>query len=323
MARDRILLVGAAYQDIILDVPHFPQEDTKLQVRNLVRRWGGNVVNIARVLRALDDNLDIHLVVPLPSESTSKEFLEFCARINVTVSPLFSDATEFPVAYVTRSLDRNTRTILNYSNVPQFDQTTIQHVLDLISSHEYSWLHFEGRTPEFLEKCLDAPEIASKVNVSLELEKPDRLWLLPLASKVSTVFSNCEFLRKVHRPDWNADFRERCLSFLNSGVSPNCFITSGSSVTFGSVAGDPVFMPIEKVSSKESTGAGDSFAAACIYYLMRNAGGTEETVRFANLVAYQFLESKDNDISSSSGSSDTLNSERMPIPCDFAERLRN
>ena len=53
MARKRIIAIGAIARDVILTVPHFPVEDSKLRATSCTSRRGGNVGNTLEVLQQI------------------------------------------------------------------------------------------------------------------------------------------------------------------------------------------------------------------------------------------------------------------------------
>lgn len=56
-AGPRVLLVGQVYLDTILNVPHFPEEDSKLRATEVIERTGGNACNTAQVLTQFHDEV--------------------------------------------------------------------------------------------------------------------------------------------------------------------------------------------------------------------------------------------------------------------------
>ncbi|KAK5944313.1 hypothetical protein PMZ80_003594 [Knufia obscura] len=53
MQRSRLIAVGACAIDTILEVPHFPEQDSKTRATNLTKRRGGNCPNSLEVLQQL------------------------------------------------------------------------------------------------------------------------------------------------------------------------------------------------------------------------------------------------------------------------------
>lgn len=53
--QNNVLLVGQIYQDTILHVHKFPEEDTKMRANNAEQRTGGNTWNTAKVLAQFND----------------------------------------------------------------------------------------------------------------------------------------------------------------------------------------------------------------------------------------------------------------------------
>lgn len=69
-AGPNVLLVGQVYLDTILNVPHFPEEDSKLRATNVITRTGGNACNTAQALTQLHEV--VFFMSAVGSRETSK-----------------------------------------------------------------------------------------------------------------------------------------------------------------------------------------------------------------------------------------------------------
>lgn len=72
-----VLLVGQVYQDTILTVDYYPQEDTKMRASHTQQRRGGNCVNTAEVLAQFPKMNTFVMSAVGPKEQTQYVDLNF------------------------------------------------------------------------------------------------------------------------------------------------------------------------------------------------------------------------------------------------------
>lgn len=171
-----LILVGACYLDTILTVPHFPEEDSKLRATSLSIRRGGNCPNSLEVLQQLlshsssyssssssstsvaaahSNDVKLHLVTCLPARSSSAT-RRIASSFN-TEGPVDVDLShclyreghaEAASSYVVRSLETGSRTMVNYSDLPEMSTAEFEMVARAFASNkdaEDTWWHFEVR----------------------------------------------------------------------------------------------------------------------------------------------------------------------------------
>lgn len=145
-------------------VPHFPDEDSKLRATALQVRRGGNCPNSLEVLAQLvaaDPQrlpLKLHLVSCLPdagSVATRKILSSFgngdgdgtgCDSIDFSHC-LYREGYEEPASsYIIRSGETGSRTIVNFSELPEMTVGEFEEIADAFTEHgDESWWHFEVR----------------------------------------------------------------------------------------------------------------------------------------------------------------------------------
>ena len=138
---------------------HYPDEDEKLRALSRFRRRGGNCPNTIEVLRqfvASDsrDSLSLVLFTVLPSTSSSA-VAQTTASLGETVDLshcLYRQNYDEPaVSYIWRSQQNDSRTIVNYSDLPEMTCEEFSAAADALGEN-LSWCHFEvcvicARTP--------------------------------------------------------------------------------------------------------------------------------------------------------------------------------
>lgn len=132
-------------------VPHFPEEDAKLRATNLTIRRGGNCPNSLEVLQQLvtdKDNTQLHLVSCLPrrdAPSTRRIISSFGpdTRADFRHCIYREGYTEAASSYIIRSQQSNSRTIVNYNDLPEMTCDEFAQVVDGFDRHEPTFWHFE------------------------------------------------------------------------------------------------------------------------------------------------------------------------------------
>ncbi|OSS46126.1 hypothetical protein B5807_08280 [Epicoccum nigrum] len=201
-----IICVGAIYMDTILEVPEFPQENTKLRAKSMKRRRGGNTGNTLEVLSQLlpDDNfnkdtltyhtkLSLMSVLPDPNSPDTKAVILSLPDVSPQLFLYRTGQQSAASSYIV-SPPNGTRTIVSYN--PLDDMTFEEFkaaIVPLITADtmkEEVWIHFEGRIPEVVNACVawlrSTYGYNQKVAISVELEKPDR-WILEKSARCADV----------------------------------------------------------------------------------------------------------------------------------------
>ncbi|KAI4179782.1 MAG: hypothetical protein L6R41_007640 [Letrouitia leprolyta] len=192
-----LLAVGACYLDTVLNVDHYPAEDSKLRASRIIRRRGGNCPNTLEVLQQLldsnprDSPISLALCAVLPS-SSSLGYREikssFEEATDLTPCICREDSTEPASSYIIRSKAADSRTIVNYNGLREMMVEEFAGVVDT-SREGLGWCHFEGRIPDVTLACIRyLRQRHPTVKISVELEKPGREGLQDLATLADVVF---------------------------------------------------------------------------------------------------------------------------------------
>lgn len=282
---DLILMVGYSCLDLVLSAPRYPEEDSMSRALDYHKRRGGNASNSSTVLSQLGAKPELLAVM------TSDEYGEFIQNDLKANGIIFENCpiypnTNSPFTSIILSLSSGTRTILHY-RPKDYPNPTVEDFSKL-NLAKYKWIHFEGRAvPEVLKMIdvLDAWNTLNydkKVLYSVELERcyEETKGLL---SKGNVVFLSKEFTKYL-----GYTCPISALQGLAQIVQPgaNIVIPWGEQ---GAVArtGDGVILksPAYKPTAVlDSTGAGDTFIAATVYYLSKKKT-LLEAIDFGNKIA--------------------------------------
>ena len=129
--RTRLIAVGACAIDIILSVPHFPQEDSKLRATSLMKRRGGNTPNSLEVLQqlvSLDSENDYQLDAADANTSSDGQDLP---RLELFLIATLPSRTSEQTAFIASSFNRHDLTHTDITS-PTLDSS---RQLDVNLSH--------------------------------------------------------------------------------------------------------------------------------------------------------------------------------------------
>ncbi|KAF4981112.1 hypothetical protein FZEAL_3019 [Fusarium zealandicum] len=297
-------------------VPLFPSEDSKLRASSLSIRRGGNCPNSLEVLQQLladRDDLQLHLVSPLPSVSspaTRRIVSSFGPDSNVDLGHcIYREASsEAASSYIIRSEASGSRTVVNYNDLPEMSTDEFEPVARSFEPNQETWWHFEvgslstypsllhtgseltrnkqGRVPDTTLECIRLlRNVLPGAQISVEVEKPGREGLPELAAEADVVFYSRSWAEsRGHQSP------EACLRAEGHQKASLILCTWGADGAAGlsGSAGECFRRPVqgeagEDVSVVDAVGAGDTFIAGMLYGLIchPNDWGTGEKLGFA------------------------------------------
>ncbi|KAF2010717.1 Ribokinase-like protein [Aaosphaeria arxii CBS 175.79] len=326
-----IVFVGAVYIDTILSVPHFPAEDEKLRAHKQTRRRGGNCANSLQVLEQLiewdpfrpKDNEGrraaiegtfgrLHLLAVLPDfKSQDVKFIrESLPGTSFVPCSIFrSNMQHAASSYIIQNESKGTRTIVSYNGLPEmtfkeFDEQISRFnalSLDLVTK---TWYHFEGRNSDTLLQCVKhIRNNDTHCQFSVELEKPDRVGLIEVASLADVVFYS-KLWAEGHGFEGPRPFLEAQVGNVRSGALLICTwgaegatalqtgMTKGAGELWeSSEAWQPPSSQEGDISSNQDSvidpvGAGDSFIAGILFCILhRQTWSLRRKIAFASELA--------------------------------------
>lgn len=302
MGQKRIVLVGACYIDTVLTVPHYPDEDSKLRASSLVKRRGGNCPNTLEVLQQLlrrqDEQIGEHktatsLAAVLPKKTSSdsafvkNSFLDPEALAQCIYREGSEDAAS---SYIIRSAESDSRTIVNYNDLPEMTFEEFREIADRIAS-DASLYHFEGRIPKVIRECIQYLRMTyPHIRISLEAEKPARPGLAKLVPEADVVFFSKSWAVNAGYDDPRSFLRDTA-GWARDGATLFCtWGEAGAAVLDPSFSDSveaihrPALKPDQPVV--DTVGAGDTFTAGILFAGLCGGGRSlSQMLDFANELA--------------------------------------
>ncbi|KAI8930160.1 Ribokinase-like protein [Entophlyctis helioformis] len=290
-----IFVVGAIYQDVILHVDEFPEEDSKTRAK----RQGGNTLDVLSQLRPLHPHpMHLAMVASLAgtdptstSPSTATDVTRDLAARNISLSHsvFHGCSVRQPTAWIIST--PATRTILNENSLPDltaaaFGASALPAIRMALERGERVWVHFEGRSVAEIRGMVAAlgdlrsagnAGDAGRLTVSVEFEKlgrPDLESLLPVADVAffskAWVAGNAAHQRDGSEMDASD---HACGEYLRSVGKAQCragahlFATWGEHGAFHVQAGQDAVthLPSPPVHAVDTIGAGDTFVAGVLF----------------------------------------------------------
>ncbi|KAJ1338124.1 ketohexokinase [Microdochium nivale] len=314
----------------IRSVPRFVHEDEKLRATNLTRRRGGNGANTAQVLQDLcmaaerkhsakpPTRIDCSLLTVLPRrDSAAVEVIRKSLLLShdggagdgvgtgckghVDLQDcLYREEFEEPAsAYIIRSGDTGSRTIVNYSKlpdmtVPEFRVAAAELVCGKGAQDidNNVWFHFEGRNPDVtLQYIRHLRKHHSKAGISVEIENPGRSGLQELVSEASIVFFSRAWAQDRGYKDYEECLRDQAK--IAPWVNLMC-CTWGQSGAAALERGPKAYeyeyehaWTNNEPCTVDTVGAGDTFIAGMLYANMAHyqEWSLSRKLKFANELA--------------------------------------
>ncbi len=271
-----ILGVGNAVLDTIFTVANHPTENQEIRAQNKTTSTGGNINNTLYVLSQLGHQCAI--CCSIATDFEAKQLLEglHARSLSTQLVQTFIQG-KTPSSFITINQKSGERTIVHYRDLPEI---SFEHFAK-ITIEDFDWLHFEGRNIKNLTGMINiAKTFLTYQPISLEVEKP--------REGIESLFEHVHLLIFSHHYAQEKGFSTgyTLLEHIQK-QTPNTRLVctwGEQGVWFADINQHIQHINAEAIQPIDTLGAGDTFNAALIHYLIQT-NNLEQSVKQANTLA--------------------------------------
>lgn len=257
----KVLSIGHAAYDITLPVQEYPKENTKVRIGETTCCSGGAATNAAFLLSKW--GIDTYLCALIGEDEYGEEIKKELLKESIHIDYLkTSSKFQTTTSYVLANATNGTRTII-------ISRTKQQELEDIsFQEEEISGLIADGEEPTITLKALEQYKTAISVLDAGSL-KPA---MLTLGKKVNYFICSKDFAEeycnKTIDPN-DQDSLVSCYVRLQDEINPNVIITLGEHGSFTRYQGKYYLIPSIQVKSLDTTGCGDLYHGAFLYFILQ------------------------------------------------------
>ena len=269
-----ILGIGDADIDIFIEVDKAPSHDEKVFARSTSQCVGGMVLNFLTCLKNLGNSCEF--VGVIGKDNYGEKILSFLKEYSIVTDNIIIDKDgETYYCYVILDDLGEKSLIIVPTNCLFINGEMIKEKIFLKKTHVHT-------TSGDIDTAFKVIKLANnnKVSVSIDVENVDDFGLLSkLISNVDILFLNFNTFKKMGFEDLSKGLEE----IIKHGPKVIC-LTKGKNGSTTYSREDSYSFDGFSVEVKDTTGAGDCFAAAFVHGYIRNWSLSKNTI-FANAVA--------------------------------------
>ena len=269
----KVLCIGNSSYDITIPVEYFPIENKKIKLEHkVIDCGGGSGSNAACLLSSWGVDTTIASVIgnDLYGEKIKKEYLDY--HVNTKYLKQFNDNTS--VSYIIDNLENNSRTILvNKNNNLVLDK-------DLIIDSHFDYILLDGSNVEFAKQVLFNQNCISIIDAGRLSDN-----IVELSHLVDYVVCSNDFAKDYTEINFsydNIDEIKKVYDILDNDFQGKIVITLENFGSFVKINDNYKLIPSIKIDSLDTTGAGDLYHGAFVYFLINNYS-LEKIMRLSNI----------------------------------------
>lgn len=272
----RFVCIGHSTYDITLPVEEFPEENKKIRIPNHVECGGGPASNGAYLLAkwGMDTTMVSIVGDDYYGHQVIKEFESVGANTRyIEVNPKHRTSS----SYIIANTSNGTRTIL--SSKKQAIRRLNMPVSDIIADA----ILIDGEHPESAyEIFMNNPDAISVIDAG-RLNDETKF----LGKKASYVICSKDFAEDFADEDIDLERLDRLTEIhekLEEYYETTVIITLEAAGSFTKINGIPQIVPSVKVTAVDSTGAGDIFHGAFLYFIA-NGYSLLDSIHYASITS--------------------------------------
>ena len=270
----KIVCVGNSTYDITLPLDKFPIENKKSRVDNLIKCAGGSALNAACLLSKWNESVTFYSAVG--KDIYGKKILQNLKNMKVCCKYIEKiNGYETPISFILVNKSNSKRTIIttNKNNKEELNKKIISNadVILLDGTFYLTAMSVINKNKNAI-KILDAGKVTENVK--------------KLGKLVDYVICSKEFAEEFTKQKIdvnNLDCLIKCFNILKNFFKNNIIITMDEYGSFTKLD-EYKIIPTIKLSSIDSTGAGDIFHGAFAYFITRK-NDVEEVIKLSSVAA--------------------------------------
>ena len=269
----KILCVGQASYDITIPVDEFPIENTKNHVDDIIGCGGGTASNPAFLLGKW--GMDVAFAGTIGSDIYGKKIIRELLNAHVDTSYIETIEGDTTISYILVNKQNGSRTVFRNKNVNKLSDLTLDFIPDIILT--------DGKEYEQTLKLIEEfPNAITVLDAGKDTEE-----ITNLCYKVDYIVASKEFAEHVTKLKFIKNDHLSMANIYNllyMRFKKNIVITMEEEGCLYKRGDTLKRMPTIKVSTIDTTGAGDFFHAGFIYGLAKGYS-YEHILKIANVTA--------------------------------------
>ena len=270
----KVLCIGNTNYDITIPVASYPVENKKVRLSNdIIECGGGSASNVAFLLSSW--GVDTTLASLVGNDYYGKIIKDELVNINVNIRYLESIDSKTAISYILANRKNGSRTVFISR-----DKNIAMHSLKKIRE-EYDFIFLDGGYADIAnEKVLKSPDSISILDAGTLNENT-----LKLANICSYIVCSSDFAQEftnINLLESNFDNIKKCYEILANSFKGQIVITLEKFGSFTKINGDYKLIPSISVKAVDSTGAGDIYHGAFVYFLSLGYD-LEKVMRLSNI----------------------------------------
>ena len=267
----KVLCIGNSSYDITIPVDNYPTENKKIHINHEVVECGGGSGSNAACLLA-SWGIDTTIASVIGNDIYGKKIKEEYLKYGVNTKYLEGKNDKTSISYIIANLNNNSRTILVNKNG--------NLILEKDINDKFDYILLDGTNLELSKKILSN-------NNSISIIDAGRLNdnTVELSKLVDYVICSNDFAKEYTKINFkydNLDDIKKAYDILDNDFKGTIIITLESFGSIIKINDEYKLIPSIKVDSLDTTGAGDLYHGAFVYFLINNYS-IEKIMKLSNI----------------------------------------
>ena len=255
----KVLCIGNSSYDITIPVDNYPEENKKMHINHEVVECGGGSGSNAACLLA-SWGVDTTIASVIGNDLYGKKIKEEYLKYGVNTKYLIEKNDKTSISYIIDNLSNDSRTILVNKNK--------NLVYDKDINDKYDYILLDGTNLELSKKVLLNNNSTSIIDAGRVNDNT-----IELSKLVDYVICSNDFAKEYTGINFkydNVKKKKKVYDILDKDFKGTIVITLESFGSFVKINDEYKIIPSIKVDSLDTTGAGDLYHGAFLYFLMNN-----------------------------------------------------